>query len=215
LSIGGFDALVYLPPHFTETREEALLEHIERHEFALLTTHGETGMIASQVPILAEQRDGKVYLQGHLACGNPQCLDIYAGSEALVVFWGPHAYISPSWYTAGPAVPTWNYASVHAYGACRPMDDKKWLRGFLQRLSERHEVGGPAPWRVQDQPEGFIDAMMGGILGFEIAVSRLEGKFKLSQNRPGEDRPRIIAELEAREDSDANGVARLMRERET
>jgi transcriptional regulator len=205
--------MVYLPPHFTETREAVLLEHIERHDFALLVTKsGE--LIASQVPILAERRDGKLYLQGHLARGNPQCLDIYAGSEALVVFWGPHAYISPSWYETGPAVPTWNYASIHAYGSCRAMDDKDWLRGFLRRLSERHEGGEAAPWRMQDQPEGFIDAMMGGILGFEIAVTRLDGKFKLSQNRPAADRPRIIAELEARDDSDAHGVARLMKERE-
>ena len=206
--------MVYLPPHFTETREEVLFAHIERHDFALLTTNGETGMIASQIPILAERRDGKLYLQGHLARGNPQCLDIYAGGEALVVFWGPHAYISPSWYTAGPAVPTWNYASVHAYGPCRAMDDKEWLSGFLRRLSERHEARETAPWRMQDQPEPFLDGMMNGILGFEIAVSRLEGKFKLSQNRPAEDRPRIVAELEARGDSDSHGVARLMRERD-
>jgi transcriptional regulator len=206
--------MVYLPAHFTETREEVLLEHIERHEFALLTTHGETGMIASQVPILAERRAGKVYLQGHLARGNPQCLDIYAGGEVLAIFTGPHAYISPSWYASGPAVPTWNYASVHAYGPCRAMDDKEWLRGFLRRLSERHEAREAAPWRMEDQPEPFLDGMMGGILGFEIAVARLEGKFKLSQNRPAADRPRIVAELEARDDTDSHGVARLMRERE-
>jgi transcriptional regulator len=203
--------MVYLPPHFTETREEMLLAHIERHDFALLTTHGETGMIASQIPILAERRDGKLYLHGHLARGNPQCLDIYAGGEALVVFWGPHAYISPSWYTAGPAVPTWNYASVHAYGPCRAMDDKGWLHSFLRRLSERHEAREAAPWRMQDQPETFLDTMMGGILGFEIAVSRLEGKFKLSQNRPAGDRPRIIAALERRADPESAAVADLMR----
>ena len=207
--------MVYLPPHFTETREAVLLAHIERHDFALLTTHGESGMIASQVPILAERRDGKLYLQGHLACGNPQCPDIYAGGEALAVFSGPHAYISPSWYTTGPAVPTWNYASVHAYGTPRAIPDKEWLHAFLRRLSERHEGREAAPWRMQDQPEAFLDGMMGGILGFEIAVSRLEGKFKLSQNRPTEDRPRIIAALEARDDTDSHGIAELMRERET
>ncbi|HUI35015.1 MAG TPA: FMN-binding negative transcriptional regulator [Stellaceae bacterium] len=206
--------MVYLPPHFTETREEVLLEHIGRHDFALLTTHGETGMIASQVPILAERRDSTLYLQGHLACGNPQCLDIYAGREALAVFSGPHAYISPSWYTVGPAVPTWNYASVHAYGIPRAIPDKEWLRAFLRRLSERHEEREAAPWKMQDQPEPFLDVMMGGILGFEIAVARLEGKFKLSQNRPTADRPRIIAALEARDDTDSHGIARLMRERE-
>jgi transcriptional regulator len=206
--------MVYLPPHFTETREAVLLEHIERHDFALLTTHGESGMIASQVPFLTERRDGQIYLQGHLARGNPQCLDIYAGGEALAIFTGPHAYISPSWYEMGPAVPTWNYASVHAYGACRAMDDAGWLRGLLRRLSERHEAREAAPWRMQDLPEPFLAGMMNGILGFEIAVARLEGKFKLSQNRPATDRPRIIAQLEARDDADSHGVARLMRDRE-
>ncbi|HXP03556.1 MAG TPA: FMN-binding negative transcriptional regulator [Stellaceae bacterium] len=207
--------MVYLPPHFTETREEVLLDHIGRHDFALLTTYGETGMIASQVPFLVERRDGHVYLQGHLARGNPQCLDIYAGGEALAIFTGPHAYISPSWYEAGPAVPTWNYASVHAYGPCRAMDDASWTRRLLQRLSERHEAREAAPWRMQDLPEPYFAGMLNGILGFEIAVARLEGKFKLSQNRPATDRPRIIAALEARDDTDSHGVARLMRERET
>lgn len=210
--------MVYLPPHFTETREDVLLGHIERHDFGLLVTQGENrdpgGMIASQVPFLAERRDGLVYLQGHLARGNPQCADLEAGGEALAIFTGPHAYISPGWYEAGPAVPTWNYASVHAYGACRTVADADWLRGLLLRLSERHEAREPAPWRMQDLPEAYLAGMLNGIVGFEIAVARLDGKFKLSQNRPAADRPRIAAALEARDDADSHGVAQLMRERE-
>lgn len=206
--------MVYLPPHFTETREDVLIAHIERHDFGLLVTNGASGMIASQVPFLVERRDGGVYLQAHLARGNPQCLDIYAGGEALAIFTGPHAYISPGWYETGPAVPTWNYASVHAYGPGRAMDDADWLRGLLQRLSERHEAREAAPWRMQDLPEPYLAGMLNGIMGFEIAVARLEGKFKLSQNRPATDRPRIAAALEARTDPDSHGVARLMRERE-
>lgn len=204
--------MVYLPPHFTETREEVLLAHIDRHDFGLLVTQG-GGLIASQVPFLTERRAGKLYLLGHLARPNPQCAALEQG-EALVVFSGPHAYISPSWYGAGPAVPTWNYASVHAYGAARAISDKAWLRDLLLRLSERHETREAAPWRMQDQPDTFLDGMLNGIVGFEIAVSRLEGKFKLSQNRPAGDRPRIIAALEARGDAEANGVAQLMRDRE-
>jgi transcriptional regulator len=205
--------MVYLPPHFTETREDVLLAHIERYYFALLVTQG-SGLIASQVPFLIERRDGKLYLLGHLARPNPQCADLAAGGDALAVFHGPHAYISPTWYQAGPAVPTWNYASVHAYGTARAIGDKDWLRDLLRRLSERHEAREAMPWRMQDQPENFLDGMMNGIVGFEIAVSRLEGKFKLSQNRPAGDRPRIIAALEARDDADSHGVARLMRDRE-
>ncbi len=206
--------MVYLPPHFTETREDVLLGHIERHDFGLLATRGAAGMIASQVPFLVDRRDGQVVLQGHLARGNPQLADLDAGEEALAIFTGPHAYISPGWYEVGPAVPTWNYASVHAYGACRSVADPDWLRGLLLRLSERHEAREPAPWRMQDLPADYVTAMLNGIIGFEIAVARLEGKFKLSQNRPASDRPRIIAALDARGDADSHDVARLMRERE-
>jgi len=204
--------VVYLPPHFTETDEKVLLAHIDRHDFALLITKGGE-LIASQVPLLIQQRDGKLYLMGHLARPNPQCADLAAGSEALVVFHGPHAYISPSWYGVHPAVPTWNYASVHAYGTSRAISDKDWLNDLLRRLTERHEAREANPWRMQDQPTAFLDAMLNGIVGFEIAVTRLEGKFKLSQNRPAADRPRIISALEARDDADSHAVARLMRER--
>ncbi len=203
--------MVYLPPHFTETREEVLLAHIERHDFGLLVTQ-DGGLIASQVPFLIERRDGKLVLFGHLARPNPQVAAL-DGGEALVVFHGPHAYISPSWYATGPAVPTWNYVSVHAYGTPHTTTDKDWLRDLLRRLSERHEAREAAPWRMQDQPDAFLAGMLGGIVGFEIAVSRLDGKFKLSQNRPAADRPRIIAALDARDDADSHGVAGLMRER--
>jgi len=205
--------MVYLPPAFTETRPEILIAHIERHDFGLLVTHGEGGLIASQVPFLIDRRGAEIYLQGHLARPNPQLADLGVG-EALAVFTGPHAYISPAWYEAGPAVPTWNYATVHAYGAGRLVEDPDWLRGLLQRLSERHEAREAAPWRMQDLPEAYLASMLKGIVGFEIAVIRLEGKFKLSQNRPAADRPRIIAELERRLDDDSRGVAQLMRERE-
>jgi transcriptional regulator len=204
--------VVYLPPHFTETREDVLVAHIERHDFGLLVTHGSDGMVASQVPFLVERRDGRLFLLGHLARPNPQTADL--DGEALAIFTGPHAYISPGWYAAGPAVPTWNYASVHAYGAARTIADKDWLRRLLQRLSDRHEAREAAPWRMQDLPEPFLLGMLNGIVGFEIAVGRIEGKFKLSQNRPAADRPRIVAALETRDDADSAGVAALMRERE-
>jgi transcriptional regulator len=206
--------MVYLPPHFTETDEAVLLAHVERHDFGLLVTQ-EGGLIASQVPFLGERRGGKPFLLGHLARPNPQCAALAAGGETLAIFAGPHAYISPSWYSAGPAVPTWNYATVHAYGSARAITDKEWLADLLRRLSERHEAREAAPWRMQDQPDAFLGGMMSGIIGFEIAVTRLEGKFKLSQNRPAVDRPRIIAALETRDDADSHGVAQLMRQRET
>jgi transcriptional regulator len=206
--------MVYLPPHFTETDPATLAAHIERYDFALLVTHGANGMIASQIPVLSETRDGRLYLQGHLARPNPQGADLDDTSEALVIFTGPHAYISPSWYETGPAVPTWNYASVHAYGPARRIDDAAWLDAFLHRLSSRHEAREPKPWRMDDEPRPYLDGMLKGIVGLEIAVTRCEGKFKLSQNRPAADRPRIIAALEAREDQESQGVAQLMRARD-
>ena len=206
--------MVYLPPAFTESRDEVLLAHVERYDFALLVSHGQQGLIASQIPFLVERRDGKLVLQGHLARPNPQLADLDGGGEVLAIFEGPHAYISPSWYLAGPAVPTWNYASVHVYGAARTIHDHDWLREMLRRLSERHEAREAAPWRMQDLPAPFLASMLNGIVGVEIEVARLEGKFKLSQNRPAGDRPRIVAALEQREDAPSRDVAQLMRDRE-
>ena len=171
-------------------------------------------LIASQIPFLVARRDGSVLLQGHIARANPQAADLDRGAEVLAIFPGPHAYISPSWYAAGPAVPTWNYASVHAYGTARAISDREWLRDLLDRLSALHEAREAAPWRMDDLPEAYLELMLGGIVGIEIEVSRLEGKFKLSQNRPAVDRPRIIAALEQRDDENSRDVAALMRQRE-
>jgi transcriptional regulator len=206
--------VVYLPTHFTESREDVLLAHIERHDFGLLVTHGTAGLISSQIPFLAERRGGKLYLQAHIAHANPQAAHFGGPSEALAIFPGAHAYISPSWYEAGPAVPTWNYASVHAYGTARRIDDPAWLRDLVQRLSERHEAREPEAWDMQALPEPYVQSMLKGIVGVEIAVNRLEGKFKLSQNRPAADRSRIIAALDRRADPDSHALAQLMRDRE-
>ena len=205
--------MVYLPPAFTETRDGVLLAHIERHDFGLLVTQGAAGLIASQIPFLAVRRDGALYLQGHIARANPQAADLDS-REALAIFAGPDAYVSPGWYEARPAVPTWNYASVHAYGAARRIEDAVWLHDLVQRLSERHEAREPRPWDMQALPEDYVQSMLKGIVGIEIAVGRLEGKFKLSQNHPAADRPRIIAALERRADPDSHALAQLMRERE-
>jgi transcriptional regulator len=206
--------VVYLPPAFTETREEILVAHIEQHDFGLLVTQGSAGLIASQIPFLIARRDGQLYLEGHIALANPQGDDFDGAADVLAIFAGPHAYISPSWYQAGPAVPTWNYAAVHAYGAARRIADPDWLRDLVDRLSRRHEAREAAPWRMDVLPEPYIASMLTGIVGVEIAVRRLEGKFKLSQNRPATDRPRIIAALERREDPESRAVAQLMREGE-
>jgi transcriptional regulator len=207
--------MVYLPPVFTEARREVLIEHIERHDFGLLVSHGGDGLIASHIPFLVERDRDQLHLQGHLARPNPQVRDLARGGEVLAIFNGPHAYISPSWYAAGPSVPTWNYTDVHAYGTVRLIYEADWLRDLLRRLSDRHEAPNPAPWRMQDLPEDYFRSMVKGIVGLEIAVTRLEGKYKLSQNRPAADRPRVIAALERQSDTGALGIAQLMRGRET
>ena len=206
--------MVYLPPHFTEARPSVLVEHIERYDFGLLVSHGAAGLVASHIPFLIERDRDKLHLHGHLARPNPQVGDLAQGGEVLAIFSAPHAYISPNWYATGPSVPTWNYVDVHAYGTVRLVEDDDWLRRLLRRLSDRHEAGNPAPWRMQDLPEPYLQSMLIGIVGFDIAVTRLEGKFKLSQNRPGADRPRVIAALEHHADDNSVGLAALMRERE-
>ena len=207
--------MVYLPPHFTESRDEVLLAHIERHEFGLLVSQGAAGQTASHLPFLVARHDGQLLLQAHVARANPQVADLDRGGEALAIFSGPHAYVSPSWYAAGPAVPTWNYTAVHAYGDVRTIRDAAWLRDLVARLSARHEAREPTPpWRSEDLPERFLAAMLDGIVGVELRVSRLDGKFKLSQNRPASDRPRIVAALARRDDPDSRAVAELMRERD-
>jgi len=206
--------LVYLPPAFAEARPEVLVAHIERHDFGLLVSHGAAGLVASHIPFLVERRDEELHLLGHLARPNPQVEDLSVSREVLAIFSGPHAYISPSWYADGPSVPTWNYVDVHAYGRLQLVEDDDCLGRLLRRLSDRHEAGNPAPWRMRDLPEAYLAGMLKGIIGLDITVTRLEGKFKLSQNRPAVDRPRVIAALERCSDDDALGVAALMRERE-
>jgi len=206
--------MVYLPPAFTEKRPEVLLDHIEGYDFGLLVTHGAAGLVASHIPFLIERDGEQLHLYGHLARPNPQVGDLALGGAVLAIFHGPHAYISPNWYTTGPSVPTWNYADVHAYGTVQLVEDAEWLRRFLVRLSERHEARNPVAWRMQDLPAAYVENMLKGIIGLDIAVTRLEGKYKLSQNRPAADRLGVIAALEAQRDPESQAVARLMRDRE-
>src|SRR5262249_60976141 len=153
----GDDQLVYLPPAFTEARPAVLVAHIERHDFGLLVSHGPAGLVASHIPFLAERRDEELHLLGHLARPNPQVEDLGRCGEVLAIFSGPHAYISPRWHEGVPAVPSWRYVDVHAYGKIRLIEDGEWLCERLRRLSKRHEHGNPVPWRLQNAPEADLD----------------------------------------------------------
>lgn len=198
---------LYIPEHFRVDDGERLLEFVERHDFATLVSGGAAGLHVSHVPLIAERDgSGKVRLLGHVARANPQWQALEQAAHVLAIFHGPHAYVSPGWYASHPAVPTWNYAVVHAHGKARLMDEAE-LHELLMRLSSKHESHRPQPWKMSALPADFVSGMLTAIVGFEIEVQRLEGKFKLSQNRPGEI-GRVIDAL----DSEEPQLAALMRE---
>jgi transcriptional regulator len=206
--------MVYLPRHFIEERPALLAAFMRRHAFATLVTTGSAGLIASHLPLLLDPTPAPHgRLLGHLARQNPQLADLAERREALAIFHGPHAYVSPSWYATQPAVPTWNYATVHAYGTVEAMTGDE-LAGLLDRLSATYEAGRAEPWRMAGLPETYLQGMMRGIGGFALTITRLEGKFKLSQNRDTADRRRVIAALEALGDAESADVAALMAERD-
>jgi transcriptional regulator len=191
---------MYNPPLFKEDRIEVLHDAIRRAGLVTLVTQTADGLIASHAPMLLDPEpapDGT--LIGHLARPNPQARG--AIGEGLAIFQGPDAYITPSWYATkrqnGKVVPTWNYVAIHAYGAVEFFSDPERLRDVVTRLTERQEAGRPQPWAVTDAPADFIDGMLKGIVGFAMPIARLEGKWKMSQNRPAEDRAGVISGLEA------------------
>ena len=203
---------MYLPAMFKEGRTEHLHCFIRASGLATLATLTPDGLIASHVPMLLDASPAPYgTLIGHLARPNPQARG--AIGEALAIFQGPDAYITPSWYATkratGKVVPTWNYVAVHAYGPVEFFDDAARLLDVVTRLTERQESRRNAPWAVSDAPEDFIQGMLKGIVGFAIPVSRLEGKWKMSQNRPAEDRAGVVAGL-AEEKCDA--VAALVKQ---
>jgi transcriptional regulator len=205
--------MVYIPSHFAEPRPEVLADFIRDHNFGILISAGADGVIASHIPFLYDiERGPHGTLWGHLARGNPQLKELGAGREALAIFEGPHGYITPRWYATHPAVPTWNYSIVHAYGAVQPIEEVGELERLVARLADHHEAGAASPWRLADQPEKYRQGMLRGISGFAIRVTRLEGKFKLSQNRDATDRARVIAGLRAEGNAE---LADLMAKRES
>lgn len=198
---------LYVPDHFRLDDGERLLDFIGRHGFATLVSSGAAGLHVSHVPLVAERDgSGKMRLLGHVARANPQWRALEQASQVLAIFHGPHGYVSPAWYEQHPAVPTWNYAVVHAHGTARLMDEAQ-SHELLITLSSKYESHRPRPWKMSALPAAYVSGMLASIVGFEIEVRRLEGKFKLSQNRPGEI-GRVIDAL----DSEEPALAALMRE---
>jgi transcriptional regulator len=191
---------MYTPPLFKEDRIDVLHEAIRCTGLATLVSATAEGLVASHVPMLLDPLPAPYgTLIGHLARPNPQANR--AIGEVLAIFQGPEAYISPSWYATkrqdGKVVPTWNYVAVHAYGTIEFFNDPERLRAVVTQLTDRQEASRPEPWAVTDAPAGFIEGMLKGIVGFALPINRLEGKWKMSQNRPAADRAGVIAGLEA------------------
>lgn len=191
---------MYQPPHFREDRLEVQHALMRAHPLGTLVTAGAGGLMANHVPmILDADGSGPGVLRCHLARANPQWRDLAAGAEALVIFQGPQAYVTPSWYETKrethKVVPTWNYAVVHAWGAPRVVEDEAWLADQIAALTRAHEAARPEPWAVSDAPAPFVAAQLRGIVGVEIPIARIEGKWKVSQNRPAGDRAGVAAGL--------------------
>ena len=196
---------MYQPPHFREDRIEVQHGLIRSHPLGLLVTAGPGGLMANPVPFLIYPDESEFgTLRAHVARGNPQWRELGSVEECLVVFQGPHSYVSPSWYATkretGKVVPTWNYATVHAWGRPRVIEDAGWLRRQLDDLTASQEDRRVPPWAPADAPEAFIASQMKGIVGIEIPVARIEGKWKVSQNRPQADRAGVVAGLTAEGD---------------
>lgn len=204
---------MYIPSHFAETRTEVMHELIRAHGLGTLVTLDDSGLNANHIPFEIDAEGEFGVLRGHVARANPVWKNA-STVDAMVVFQGAQAYITPSWYETKKnddrVVPTYNYISVHAYGELRAIEDRDWLRQFVGRLTDRYEAARPAPWSVADAPEEYIDKMLGAIVGIEISVKRLVGKWKVSQNRPAADREGVIAGLTEIGSDEARAMAKAV-----
>ena len=207
---------MYVPSHFKEDRVPVLHDAIRRAGLATLVTLSPDGLGASHVPMLLDSAPtpfGTLY--GHIARANPQWRSTAPDLQALAIFLGPDAYITPSWYETkrrtGQVVPTWDYVAVHAHGRVRFFDDTERLLAVVTKLTEAHEAARPKPWAVSDAPEEYIRTHLKNIVGLELPIARLEGKWKMSQNRPAEDRAGVVDGLEREGGEPGNAVAAIMK----
>jgi transcriptional regulator len=189
---------------------------IRAHPFGALVTLGSDGLVANHVPFLVDSAASpRGALRAHMARANGQWKGLDGSHEALVIFQGAQRYITPSWYPAkaetGKVVPTWNYQIVHAYGRPRIVDDRAWLLRHVSELSDANEAGQPVPWSVADAPEEFVDGLLKAIVGIEIEITRIEGKWKVSQNQPEDARAGVVDGLRAQADERSLAMSELVR----
>ena len=200
---------MYIPSHFAENDTQRLQDFMRAHSFATLVTTHDGAPFASHLPLMLESEIGTHgALLGHMARANPQCQDLAAGAEVLVMFQGEHAYVSPAWYEPhAMSVPTWNFTAVHAYGTARILSESE-LENALRQLTDEHEKSLPQPWKLE-LTQTMRERLLGAIVGFEITLNRVEGKFKLSQNRSEQDQRNVIEKLAQNEHG--KDVAQAMR----
>jgi transcriptional regulator len=210
---------MHRPDHFRVEDVGQMHALMRARPFAALVSTGALGLYASHLPTVLKDEGPCGVIECHLARANPHWKDLAEGGEALMMFQGAEGYITPNWYPSkalhGKAVPTWNYAMVHAYGRPAVMQDKDWLLRHVTELTTQQESSEAQPWAVSDAPESYIDVMLRGIVGFRFAITRLEGKWKMSQNRETEDRLGVVSGLNARHQGDdleiAAAVSRAMK----
>lgn len=200
---------MYVPEHFREDDPQRIRALLRDYSFGVLVTVAEGAPFASHLPFIYEpDRGTRGMLSGHMARANPQWRHLVEAPSVLAMFEGPHTYVSPSWYSQF-GVPTWNYAVAHVYGKPKVLDDTAQVGAIVERLTAIHEAGFAEPWKA-DLSEARTGRMLEFIVGFEIEVTAVEAKFKLSQNRSVEDRKRVIAKLEASDSQTDHAVAELM-----
>ena len=203
---------MYIPTPFLVEDRKVIVAFMQQFDFAAVVSHSDTAeFIASHVPVLIREVGSELHIVGHVARGNSHWRVMESQAESMVMFQGPHAYVSPTWYAASPAVPTWNYAVVHAYGAARVREDATFIAGVVEDLTRRYEEQREHPWSTQAVPGESYEKLLNAIVGFEISVSRCEAKFKLGQNRSVEDRAGTIAGLERESSPKALELAHFMR----
>ena len=208
---------MYLPTHFQETRVPVLHALIRRHGLAVLVTMGPDGLTADHIPMELDPEPAPLgTLRGHVARANPVWRTASRDVEALAIFQGPDHYVSPAWYPTkretGKVVPTWNYAVVHAHGPLRIVEEAAWLRRLVEQLTNRFEAGRAQPWHVTDAPEDFVATQLKAIVGIELPLTRLRGKWKVSQNRMASDRAGVVEGLRALDDPASRAMADLVAE---
>jgi len=209
---------MYQPPVHEEKDPAVLHALIRAHPLGAWVTAGADALIANHIPFILDSSYGELgCLRAHVARPNPVWHEMSTSAASLVMFQGAETYITPSWYPSkhqhGKAVPTWNYAVVHVHGTPRAIDDAAWLRAHVEQLTDVHEASQAVPWRVGDAPDDYLQKMIGGIVGIEIPIARIEGKWKVSQNRPTPDRVGVVAGLLGRDDEPGREMAELVRQR--